>query len=81
MKALAAVVLTGCRALPPVPVLTVAPSTAPEVRALPLYLVGSFGSAAPLGDTGNALSLDFGVARPMRHQKTFFSLPLADTQR
>lgn len=45
-----------------------------------LYIYGSIGTAVPLGDTGNALSLDFGVAESLRDGAPFFALSLADTQ-
>ena len=45
-----------------------------------LYVYGSIGTAVPLGDTGNALSLDFGVAESLRDGAPFFGLTLADTQ-
>jgi hypothetical protein len=44
------------------------------------YVYGSIGTAVPLGDTGNALSLDFGVAESLRDGAPFFGLSLADTQ-
>jgi hypothetical protein len=34
----------------------------------------------PLGDTANALSLDFGVAAPIRDEGAFIALSLADSQ-
>ncbi|MFN0252247.1 MAG: hypothetical protein ACKV2T_35560 [Kofleriaceae bacterium] len=45
-----------------------------------LYVYGSIGTVVPLGDTGNALSLDFGVAKPLRDDTAFAGLSLADTQ-
>lgn len=44
-----------------------------------LYVYGSIGAVVPLGDTGNALSLDVGVAKPIREESAFVGLSLADT--
>jgi hypothetical protein len=46
-----------------------------------IYVYGSIGTVVPLGDTGNALSLDFGVAKPLREESAFVGLSLADSQR
>lgn len=46
-----------------------------------IYVVGSVGAAVPLGDTGNALSLDLGAARTLLDDAVFLGLSLADTQR
>ena len=45
-----------------------------------VYVYASLGTAVPLGDTGNALSFDFGVAESIRDGAPFFGLSLADTQ-
>lgn len=44
------------------------------------YVYGSIGTAVPLGDTGNALSLDLGMAESLRDGAPFVALSLADTQ-
>jgi hypothetical protein len=45
-----------------------------------LYVYATIGAGVPLGDTGNALSLDFGLAKPLRDDTAYVGLTLADTQ-
>jgi hypothetical protein len=44
------------------------------------YVYATIGTVVPLGDTGNALSLDFGLAKPLRDDTGYVGLSLADTQ-
>lgn len=53
------------------------PPTAPRSE---FYVYGSIGTVVPLGDTGNALSLDLGIAQSLRDGAPFLGLSLADTQ-
>lgn len=55
-------------------------STDPVPLKSELYIYGSIGTAVPLADTGNVLSLDFGAAESLRDGTPFFGLSLADTQ-
>jgi hypothetical protein len=58
------------------------PPQPPEPRLKSeFYIYGSLGTVVPLGDTGNALSLDLGAAHALRDGNgTFIGLTLADTQ-
>ena len=46
-----------------------------------LFVAFDFGLAVPLGDTGNRLSLDLGVAYPLRADDAIFEASFADAQR
>jgi hypothetical protein len=57
---------------------------APQIFRKPtieLYLGFDVGAIVPLGDTGNALSLDLGAAIPMRARSVLISASTADSQR
>lgn len=56
------------------------PQPDPVALQSEFYVYGSIGTVVPLGDTGNALSLDFGAAESLRDGAPFFALSLADTQ-
>jgi hypothetical protein len=55
-------------------------SGTPQKLKSEVYWYGSLGLVVPLGDTENALSLDFGAAEALRDGAPFFGLSLADTQ-